>query len=81
MSGAAVVAVSVEVIVFFLVLSPVSLAVVSSIVLAEAVRSVVSFKALVTMGLPTAASVLGGGAAVLLGVQPRSGAARGCRWS
>ncbi|MGJ5831953.1 hypothetical protein [Streptomyces ossamyceticus] len=66
MSGETMVTVSVEVVVFFLVLSPVSLVVVSSVVLTEAVRSVVSFDALVTMCLSTAASVLGCVASVLL---------------
>ncbi len=47
-------AVSIEVFVFLLVLPPVSVTVIFSIVLAKAVRSVVSFKTLATTGLPAA---------------------------
>lgn len=74
-----------EVGVFFLVMSSVLLPVVSSVVMVEAVRLVVSFMVLVSMGLHSAVSVLGCVGNVLLfllfGVQAQFGAARGFRCS
>jgi 1-acyl-sn-glycerol-3-phosphate acyltransferase len=72
-------AVSIEVISFVSVLPPVSMTVVSSVVTAKTVRSVVSYKALVTMCLPSTKSALMRAVAMLvllLGVQPRVQGAR-----